>query len=172
MSFLSQIAIALVLSLAGGLLFFVGVSLTLVVALVSAFYGLFLVWCSKQRVGRMVVGLGLAIVTITNFLVFEGLSFVVIQLCGIWLVRCLYYHYGPMTCLADLALVSVAFAAAIWVLATGNVFLTLWTFFLVQALFVWLPGRRVRSDDGDIGRAFEEAKQSADSALQSLLFRN
>jgi hypothetical protein len=171
MSFLQQALVALVLSLTGAAMIAVGAGLKLVIALVSTAYVFYLLWQSRQRIGRVVIGAAIIAVTSMGFLWLEASIFLLSQLSIVWFVRSLYFHSRPLACLADLGLMSVSCAVAVWVFATGSVFLTFWSFFLVQALFVWLPGRQTR-DDVDINDAFGDAKRTADSALQSLLARN
>ena len=58
---------------------------------------------------------------------------------------------------------------------TRSMFLTLWSFFLVQALFVFIPGARAAvapgSADIDPEDAFAQAHRSAESALRRLATR-
>jgi hypothetical protein len=76
--------------------------------------------------------------------------------------------------LIDLGLSGLSLAAAIWAAhQSGSVFLTVWCFFLVQALFVHIPthiGRRGEPDHEDLEGAhrFERAHHAAESALRKL----
>ena len=92
----------------------------------------------------------------------------------IWLVRILYHQPGPLAAILDLALNVTALVAGIWAYVhAGSVFLGIWTFFLVQALFVAIPaadGRR-RGHDTDSRSPrdpFQLAYNNAESALRKL----
>ena len=117
-----------------------GVYQLLVTALGLA-YLLYLLSHSDERVGRI------AIVT-----VWAGMSFSLwffaapfglalsAQIAILWLVRSLYFYSSSLSALIDLALNLAAVATAYWAAVhTGSVFLCIWCFFLVQALFVAIP---------------------------------
>ncbi len=58
----------------------------------------------------------------------------------LWLIRSLYFYDSVLSALVDLGLTGVALVTAIWAwLASNNLFLAFWCFFLVQALFVLIP---------------------------------
>ncbi|MDH5310234.1 MAG: hypothetical protein OEY08_09740, partial [Gammaproteobacteria bacterium] len=59
---------------------------------------------------------------------------------AVWLVRSLYAYAGVLPALADLALTGCSVLGAIWALSrTGSVFMATWCFFLLQALWVFIP---------------------------------
>ena len=168
MNFSLQIGIALALSLVGASLLTLVGNPALAVAVVSVLYGLYVMWHSEQRVGRIVVGTSFIAVTCAGAAWLSLSHFVIAQAAAIWLVRCLYVHGRPLACLADLALAIVGVGAAVWAASTGSAFLALWSFFLVQAFFVWIPGAPSQAA-ADTDRAFADAKRTADDALQRLL---
>jgi len=92
----------------------------------------------------------------------------------LWLLRSLYFYSSALSALLDLGLTLAAVATAYWAIAyTGSVFLCVWCFFLVQALFVVIPpavtGARgpVFSTDSDAEK-FERARLRAEKALRQL----
>jgi hypothetical protein len=81
----------------------------------------------------------------------------------IWLIRSLNFYASALPALADLGLNGLGLAASIWaVTRTGSVFLGIWCFFLVQALFVVIP-KSVRRTPGPtrIGHMHEDRFQHA-----------
>lgn len=104
-------------------------------------YLVYLLKRSDARVGRVVVVAGWALVSVASWFfnvpLFEQ---VFIQAGIIWLVRSLYFHASLLTAALDFGLVSAGLAASAWAMVnTGSVSGALWSFFLVQALFCWLP---------------------------------
>ncbi len=96
---------------------------------------------SRARTGRIVVVSAWAFATFACWLVGASLSEQVLLYAGlIWLVRSLYFHGSIVAALLDLGLVALGLAAAVWALLnTGSLAASLWSFFLVQALFRWIP---------------------------------
>jgi cyanate permease len=65
---------------------------------------------------------------------------VLIQAGIVWLVRSLYFHASIFAAALDFGLVSVGLAASAWAMVnTDSLAGALWSFFLVQALFCWVP---------------------------------
>ena len=181
-SFSEGIGVALVGSLAGSGLFAamgwllegVGV-FRLVIALLSFVYVIYLMVRSPVRSGRLVVMAAWMLVAFSTWILFPPLLlYLLVHVLLIWLVRILYFHSNVLSAFMDLALSGFAFAmaagATMW---THSVFLGMWTFFLLQALFVLLPSgkgkstvsRRRRRDAPD---HFEQAHRMAEAALQKL----
>lgn len=58
----------------------------------------------------------------------------------IWLIRSVYFYSSVLASMLDLALCALSLCAATWAAVhTGNVFLSFWCFFLVQALHGSIP---------------------------------
>ncbi|NIB41624.1 hypothetical protein HBA55_18615 [Pseudomaricurvus alkylphenolicus] len=90
----------------------------------------------------------------------------------LWLARCLWFYPRLVSALTDSILQAASFVAALWALQyTGSVGLSLWTFFLCQALFVFIQQFQHRSDKDspDLESGFHRAHRSAQSALRALL---
>lgn len=101
--------------------------------------------------------------------------YLLVHVAALWLVRSLYFYSGVLPALIDMGLSALSLSVATWAMArSGSVFLAAWSFFLVQALFVFIPSRVKASHsagdaeaDGD--EAFEHARRRADAALRQLL---
>jgi hypothetical protein len=127
---------------------------------------------SRERTGRFV--------TLTVWLVLAGIGWTLVEdlwphlalhLGLVWLVRALYHQPGPLAALLDLALNLLALMAGVWAYGhAGSLFLGIWTFFLVQALFVAIPAANGRRRDGVEARddQFLRAHRSAEAALRKL----
>ncbi len=98
----------------------------------------------------------------------------------IWLVRSLLHYASPVAALLDglLSVLSVGCAAQVWLL-TGNVFLTVWSFFLPQALCTFMPRRLQGVGAGQASRRqaakpqrqadnFARAHHAAERAIRGL----
>lgn len=145
----------------------------LVVTALALGYALYLLQRSGERTGRIVVPSIFLLISLVGFGTLPTGLFVLLQVALIWLVRVLYHHQRLLSALTDLALSALACAAAVWALATGSHFLTLWCFFLVQALFVWIPQVTAADNGGadttTAGDAdFEASRRLADAALRRL----
>jgi len=104
-------------------------------------YLLYLLRRSNARVGRVVVIAGWGLVSLAGwFFNIAPFEQVLVQAGIIWLTRSLYFHASLFTAALDFGLVSVGLAASAWAMVnTGSLAGALWSFFLVQALFCWLP---------------------------------
>ncbi len=141
---------ALAALLLGGLLVY-GILFELLMYAATLAYLLYLLKRSQARIGRIVVIAGWAVISLGCwFFDVTLLQQVLIQAGIIWLVRSLYFHGSLFTAVLDFGLVSAGLAAATWALInTGSFVAALWSFFLVQSLFCWLPqlARKHGSED-------------------------
>jgi hypothetical protein len=177
--FLEGVAVALAASIGGGVLFsslstvfntdFV---LRLLIAAIGLLYVLYLLNRSGEKVGR--------ITTMTLWLTsalalwLMGLSlplYLMIHLGFVWLIRSLYFYSSLISALADFALVLFGMAAAVWaVLQTGSLFIGVWCFFLVQALFVVIPDAwKQTRKPGTLANSEEDRFQNAYRTAQAAL---
>jgi|GEM_PF-243834 len=126
---------------------------------------------SSARIGRVVVISSWAAISVVCWL-FEVplIAQVLIQAGSIWLVRSLYFHASLFTALLDLGLVSVGLAASAWAMVnTGSLATSVWSFFLTQALFCWIPDLS-RKQNNDAFRSEDSAQHqslSGQSSFQS-----
>lgn len=146
--------------------------LTAAIALAYVFY---LLTRSRERVGRITTLAAWALAAMAIWWLDPPLALYLLAHVGlIWLIRSLYFYSSILSALADLALNALSLAATVWAATqSGSVFLSIWCFFLVQALFVAIPSRMGRRpsphrrppDDED---PFERAHRAAQAALRRL----
>jgi hypothetical protein len=138
-------------------------------------YLIYLLKRSKAKVGRIVVIAGWAAASLGCWLLDIPLfTQVLIQAGIIWLVRSLYFHRSILTAALDFGLVSAGLAASAWAMVnTGSLGGALWSFFLLQALFCWIPDL-ARKQPGDIYHqqhdqsSFQSAHRVALDAVRKL----
>jgi hypothetical protein len=146
----------------------------LLIAVLALGYVLYLLVRSRERVGRVsVILVWFALAGANLILVGSPLLYVVVHLAVIWLVRALYFYQGVLPALMDLGLMATALLAGVWVGdTTHSLFLSLWCFFLVQALFALIPSSLTRPSGKAAAPAgkddFERAHRSAQAALRKL----
>ena len=133
-------------------------------------YTLYLMSRSAERAGRLVMPALWLLVTAAGWSLLSPAAFALVQAGLMWLVRALYHHRGFVAAGVDLGLTAFACAAAVWALGTGSYLLTIWCFFLVQALFVWIPEPATGGHaQGPAGSAdFEASRRLAAAALKRL----
>lgn len=138
-------------------------------------YILYLLARSRERVGRFVtLGVWLLGSGTSWFMLEDPALYLVTQAGMIWLIRSLYHQPGPLAAVLDLALGLAALAAGLWAFVhADSLFLGIWTYFLVQALFVTIPSakgarRTSRAGAGPDSDPFQTAYRSAEGALRKL----
>ena len=147
-TFLEGVSVAIAISLAGSALytamdfaFPAGPVLRLLIAGIGLAYVIYLLSRSPERIGRVTAAAAWVLVAgVLWFTTPPLLLYVFVHLGTLWLIRSLYFYSSVLSALADLGLNGLGLAAAIWaVTRTGSVFLGIWCFFLVQALFIFIP---------------------------------
>jgi hypothetical protein len=180
-TFFEGIAVAVAAALGGGALYGTlglllpgtGV-LRLIIAGIGLAYLLYLLGRSPARVGRVTSLAGWTLAAAGLWLFHPPLGLYIVAHVGLtWLIRSLHFHKGPVAGLMDLALSALALAAAVWAaVQSGSLALSLWSFFLVQALFVAIPrrhGAETRSPiDVPPEDPFERAHRTAEAAVRKL----
>lgn len=169
LSALGALAFKLLAPLAG-----VGSGLKLLTLALSGAYLLWLLTSHHARVGRfasMTAWLG---ATATLLLFDPALwTWLTATVVLVWLIRCLYAHTSLQAAMLDAGLNGVALAAAIaTAMHTRSLFLTLWCFFLVQALYVLIPGPAAGSTHAPASDRFDTAERTAQGALRRLATRS
>ena len=146
----------------------------LVVPALGLAYLVFLFRSNDERTGRLTTLFAWGLVATITWWVSPPLGFyVLIHVGAIWLVRSLYFYTGVFPSLLDLGLSASSVFALGWALErTGSVFISVWCFFLVQAVFVVIPASFTSRGAhaaplGDNDR-FEQARRQADRALQQI----
>lgn len=178
-SFLEGALLALIAALAGTLIYSAlawalpaDSALRLVVAGLGIGYLLYLLGRSAERVGRVtILSLWLTLSALLWLLVPPLPLYLAAHLAMGWAGRSLYFHQSLLGALADLGLTGLGLIAALGAyLHTGSLLLSLWSLFLVQALFVFIPSRASRLDDSLDGNedGFRRAHQAAQAAVHRL----
>ena len=181
-TFFEGVAVAFAASLAGGALFAAlttvfagGWVVRLLIAGIGLAYVLYLLGRSRERIGRITaLALWSVVAGATWFMEPPLLLYVLVHLGLIWLIRSLYFYSSVLSALADLGLTGFSLAAAVWAaIQSDSLFLSIWCFFLVQALFVAIPARVTRKPgegkaDGDVGDHFQRAHRAAEAAVRKL----
>ena len=181
-TFLEGVSVAIAASLAGSMLYTAmevvlpGIPvLRLLIAGISLAYVVYLLSRSPERVGRITAAAAWVIVAVVLWYTHPPLLlYVLVHLGTLWIIRSLYFYSSALSALADLGLNGLSLAAAIWaVTRTGSVFLGIWCFFLVQALFVLIPKSVNRKPGtGQAGHEsddrFQHAYRVADAAVRKL----
>jgi hypothetical protein len=181
-TFLEGVLVALTASLAGSALYAVlapsfgsTAMLRLLVAGIGLGYLLYLLRRGRERVGRITVVAIWSLAALVLWLLHPPFSlYLMVHIGLIWLVRSLYFYASVLSALTDLALSGVALATAVWAAThTGSLLLSVWCFFLLQALFVAIPhepgakGARQRSAAA-LDDRFQQAHRAAEAAIHKL----
>jgi len=168
----SVFAGALFATLAG--LFSGALALRLIITAISLGYILYLLRRSPERTGRVTTIAGWAAVSALAWFTLALPLYLAVQLGLVWLVRSLYFYASLLAALADLGLTGFGLAAAVWAAtSTGSLFVSVWCFFLVQALFVAIPAhmrgpRANNSSQSNEPDNFARAHRIAEAAVRRL----
>lgn len=181
-TFIEGVGIAAAASLGAGLIFSVmgamfasGFILRLLIAFIAFLYLLYLLHRSERRIGKVTVITAWMAAAITLWLL--GLSFWEYAFAHaglIWIFRSLYFYSSLFSAFVDLGLVVFGTGSAVWAaLQTGSLMVSFWCFFLVQALYVFIPNsfqKRPESQSGNQQKEdrFQQARRSAEAALNKL----
>lgn len=151
-----------------------GLLIRVLISVAGFAYLLYLLSRCREKVGR-VTALSLYIAMVIATWVFSpSLPLVVIAHLGlVWLIRSLYFYSSVLSALLDLGLTALSVVAAIAAyLHTGSLFMGVWSLFLLQALFSWIPSdwqRHVTSNHpGPVKDRFQTAYQAAENAVRQL----
>jgi hypothetical protein len=181
-TFFEGVVVALVASVAGGVLFTAlttlfasGAVLRLLVACLGLCYIIYLFSRSRERSGRLTaLGFWLIAAGAAWWLGPPLPLYLLVHLGLIWLIRSLYFYSSLLFALADLGLGGLGFAAGVWaIIHTGSLFLAIWCFFLLQALFVAIPAsldslETLRQPAPDHEDRFRRAHRAAETAVRRL----
>ena len=147
----------------------------LIIPALGLAYLLYLMSRSKARVGRVTtLSLWCALAAISWWIAPPLPLYLLIHVAAVWLVRSLYFYSGIVPALMDLGLSALSISASVWAMTrSGSVFLAIWTFFLVQALFVAIPPAVKGKTEPEGNTAvdnenFGRARRQADAALRQL----
>ncbi len=146
----------------------------LVIPALGFAYLLFLFRSNDERTGRLTTLFAWGLLAMLTWWFSPPLGFyVLIHVGAIWLVRSLYFYAGVFPSLLDFGLSAISVSAFVWAIErTGSIFMGVWCFFLVQALFVAIPRtltrRKTQSGPPVDNDRFESARRQADQALQQI----
>ncbi len=180
--FLEGAAVALGASIFGSVtysaltsIFASDVVMRLLIVAIGLGYVVYLLCRSRERVGRITtIVLWLLVAGIAWFMAPPLTLYLIVHLGLIWLIRSLYFYSSLFSAIADLGLSAVSLAAAVWAVnQTGSLFVSIWCFFLVQALFVAIPAnikQKVGQNQTSEPREdrFQHAYRAAETALRKL----
>ena len=195
-NFYHGIAVAFLLSFFGSALFAALTPLysgqwvlRVIITLLALVYQLYLLISSAARAGKATT----LIIWITMsgfcwFLTPPLLVYILIHIGMIWLVRSLYHYQSVIAATADMGLNALSLVAAIWAFeSTESLFLSLWCYFLLQALFVAIPANLKRATSSPLtsppltstsltsmeqatqDETFQRAYRSAEAALRRMV---
>lgn len=146
-----------------------------VIACLSMSYILYLLSRSEEKTGRVVISSLLIVASIIVLIWSPSLIvFLTLQSGFIWLARALYFYQSILSALADMGLTAIGFLISIWAWQISqSMFLALWCFFLIQSLFIFIPGQWKDKPSKPFeglppGNRFEQAHQAAFNAVRKL----
>jgi hypothetical protein len=179
-TFVEGVMVATAASIAGGVLFaamtavFTGGNLLrLLIAGLGLAYVIYLLSRSSERVGRITALVSWLAAAAAVWLLAPSLPvYLLLHVGMIWVIRSIFFYSSVLSSLADLGLNGLSAAAAVWAgIQTGSAFLSIWCFFLTQALFVAIPwdmgGNKPKPARGAAAvDRFEQAHREAQAALR------
>ncbi len=180
-SFFRGVVVAAVLALFGAIAFS-GLSLVvggapalkIVTMLLGGAYIVYLLRGANDRTGRIAVFVVWGFVTSGVWFFTADVAMTLVnQAVLISIVRALYHHASVLAGVLDLVLTAFALSAAVWASThSGSMFLTVWCFFLVQALFVGIPSEFNKSlkqgREQTIEDEFSSALRAAETAIKRI----
>jgi hypothetical protein len=143
------------------------------IVMIAYAYIVYLLMQSPRPVGRTLLA-GLSALALLGSLALETRWIVLAAMTLIAGIRACAYSQGLLSAFLHGSLCLCGFGTALWAYwQSGSLLLATWSFFLLQALFVWIPSR-LRSPasasqeevDGEDG--FRKAHQAAQQALARL----
>ncbi len=179
-TFINGVIVALAFALAGAavfssltLLLGAGIVLKILVSGLGGGYTLYLLSRSNERTGRLIIPALWLIGTTTAWLLLPEITlFAITHITMLWLTRSLYFHSSVLPAVIDFGLCGFSLLAAVaTALYTHSVFLTIWSFFLLQALFVAIPNviqARQTEPNDQSDRRFKRALHIAEAAVRRL----
>lgn len=158
--------------------FSAGIVFRMLISVLGLIYILYLFSRHSEKTGKMTVIAGwLAISTLIPVFSNSILLFVSLHISMIWIVRSLYFYNSLWSSALDLALNCFALLAGIFTWQhTSSLLLALWCFFLIQAMFVFIPkqlgaGTKKETEISIDNHTFEHACHQAQIALQRMKTR-
>lgn len=180
-TFFEGVAIAAVLAVAGTSGWHLGSLLLprrilpdLLLTGIATLYALYLLYRSPLRAGRLTalaswLALSLGLVLWPVPLPLQAVAYGG----ALWLLRTACHHPSLLGLVADLALQALSAGAAVWAIReSGSLFLAMWSYFLVQALFAAIPRATPRGRTEALAQhPFDRAERAAEQALRRIAAR-
>lgn len=170
----SSVMVAVVFTIMSSVFFGVDI-FRMVIAGLSFSYILYLLIRSNEKFGRVTTTVVWIVITLPTAIFIPSLFlYISIQLLMIWLIRSLYYYSSVLASIIDLGLTGLSVLSAVWAWTVSqSLFLTFWCFFLMQALFVYIPKKITPKKMSTIKQSmsddkFESAYYSAELAVRKL----
>ena len=182
-SFNEGLVIALISSLIGTVIYYLlsafvadSYIFRLLISVGSFAYVLYLLSRSQTPIGR-VSAMGVwALISVAMWLYWPPAAvFILVHISIIWIIRSLYFYTSLISAMADLGLNLLSIAAAYWAaMQTGSLFLSIWCFFLTQALFVAIPKNLFATNKHKPVCAdhFRQSHRAAQAAIAKLSIRS
>ena len=172
---ISSIVVAVIFT-AMSHIFLNGTIFRLLIAGLSFSYLIYLFLRSNECTGKVtIISIWFAITIVSLMFVSSLLLYITIQLFMIWIMRSLYFYNSVFSALTDLVLTGMSLLVAIWAMSvSGSIFLSFWCFFLMQALFVFIPKNFAVKDKSEYvypqnDDKFEHAYHAAEIAVSKLI---
>jgi uncharacterized membrane protein YuzA (DUF378 family) len=150
------------------------IAIRFIISGLTLVYILYLLRKSNERIGRVLIVTAWTVITFISWAIWiPPVLFVLTNLAMIWLTRSLYFYSSLFSSLADLGLTALSVVIALWAAThSNNLFLTIWCFFLTQALFVMIPSSIKTSKKPTVilnkEADFQHAYRVAESAIRKL----
>ncbi len=181
-SFNEGLVFALVSSLAGSVIYYLFSAFVadsylfrLLISLGSFAYIFYLLSRSQTAIGRLsAMGIWAVISALMWFYWPPAAVFILVHISLIWIIRSLYFYSSLISALADLGLNLLSISVAYWAaLQTGSLFLSIWCFFLSQAMFVAIPKNLLATNKPKAvaDDRFMRSQRAAEAAIAKLSTR-
>lgn len=162
------------------ILFRTGIAEMIVVSVSTALYAGYLVYRSGEKTGRLVCAVCVTVLIVLSWLL--NMTFLLVPavlIFSVWIIRTLYFHNSTLSSIADLVLQGFAGGLALWAsFQTGSTFIIVWSFFLVQALFVLIRNpygkarhSAVQNPTQRNSELFDTAHHQAEQSFEKLIAR-
>ena len=151
-------------------------ALKLCISLLILAYLAYLLQASDRRAGKITLYLLIAgCLTIASFWKMAVVPFLMLSVFWIWLARSLLFYSRAIHSIIDLSLCAGGLAWALWAYQhSASLIAAVWCFFLIQALWVFIPRHRSADRHGDHSASehFERSYDAAEAALKILAQRS
>ncbi|WP_444995242.1 hypothetical protein [Aliikangiella sp. IMCC44359] len=148
--------------------------LQIILSTINFVYIAYLLFNSSHKTGRLSCLILYSTANIILLLAFISHEILLIFLCSsIWLARSIFFQKNLLASIIDALLILIGYSVALWTLSTTHSwFLTLWCFYLIQTLFIYIPQltRIKKKQDNSLpdNQAFQIAYKNATNAIKRI----